>query len=158
AVPFDEEGKDELFVHNAVRCAECHEKMHKEWKTSAHARAKSSPTYLSLAKTGDAGKCTGCHAPLMKTAAAKYPAGSEGVTCDVCHSLKEAKPSPEFAPLQLQLTDTVKYGPLCDAKQHYFHKMGCSPLHEESALCGACHLYYAKNARGEPLPVYTEYE
>src|SRR4051812_13138715 len=81
AVPFDEEaGKDELFVHNAVRCAECHEKMYKEWKTSAHARAKSSPLYASFAKASDADKCVACHSPLMKTAAAKFPAASEGVT------------------------------------------------------------------------------
>ncbi len=49
------------------------------------------------------------------------------------------------------------YAPICDAKQHYFHKMGCSPLHSESKFCGGCHLYYADNGSGR-LPVYTEYE
>ena len=47
----------------------------------------------------------------------------------------------------------VKYGPLCDAKDHYFHRMGCSKLHEKAELCGACHLRVDHG-----VPLYTTYQ
>jgi len=94
--------------------------------------------------------CDRCHAPLSTLA--PMLAG-EGVTCDVCHSITQAEAKKEGAGFSLSLTDNVKYGPLCDAKPHYFHKMGCSPLHNESMICASCHLLYRND-----VPVFTEYE
>ena len=46
----------------------------------------------------------------------------------------------------------VKFGPRCDLKDHYFHRMGCSPEHKEAEMCGACHWWEPKG-----VPVFTEY-
>jgi hypothetical protein len=51
----------------------------------------------------------------------------------------------------------VRYGPLCDAKDHYFHRMGCSPLHETSELCASCHNLDWTTASGATIPVLSEY-
>jgi hypothetical protein len=138
----------ELFVTPAVRCNECHEKMVAEWKGSAHARSAKSAAFVAMrALAPDPLACDRCHAPLRSIAVPPALSG-EGVTCDVCHTLSEVTPTKSGATLTLHADDNVKYGPLCDAKAHYFHKMGCSPLHERSQLCGGCHWLDA---------VYTEY-
>jgi hypothetical protein len=76
----------------------------------------------------------------------------EGVTCDVCHTLREPHPAKEGGTYRLAVDDMVKYGPRCDLKDHYFHRMGCSKEHREAALCGTCH-WWEPNG----LPVLTEY-
>jgi len=84
-----------VFVDGAGRCGECHEKMFDEWETSAHARAATSPVYLAaLASSGNEQCGTRCHAPLATAMGAKDMVTSEGVTCDVCHTLRDPKPSP----------------------------------------------------------------
>jgi Cytochrome c554 and c-prime len=148
-----------LFVHNAVRCDECHGKMVREWKTSAHARANQSAAFQTLSKVApEPQTCQRCHAPLMGTKAKTHSASGEGVTCMVCHTLRDVQPSREGAKLSMQLQDVTLYASLCDAQHHYFHKMGCSPLHEKSQFCGGCHLLYQKSVSGAQLPVYTEFE
>ena len=39
-----------LSVTSAVRCAECHEQLVKEWKTSAHAIANRKPLYVEIGR------------------------------------------------------------------------------------------------------------
>jgi hypothetical protein len=85
------------------------------------------------------------------------PGAHEGVNCDTCHSINRVEPTRAGAGFVLHTRENVKYGPLCDAKDHYFHKMGCSPLHQSGQFCAACHLYY-REAGGSELPVFTEYE
>lgn len=132
--------------------------MEQEWRSSAHARADRTPLYVAMRARADAAGCDRCHAPLALLLDPLDPAGREGVSCDVCHTLAAVRPRRSGAALVLRIDDVVRYGPLCDAKDHYFHKMGCSPLHEQSALCGGCHLYYAPSPSGAELPVYTEFE
>jgi hypothetical protein len=74
------------------------------------------------------------------------------VTCDVCHTLRESKPSKDGGSWRLAVDDMVKYGPRCDLKDHYFHRMGCSPEHTKAELCGTCHWWEPKG-----IPVFTEY-
>jgi hypothetical protein len=106
---------------------------------------------------GPAGaECAACHAPLAPHVGATDPAAREGVTCEVCHSLREVAPRRAGAGFALALGRT-KYGPLCDAKDHYFHRMGCSPLHTSAELCAACHHYFRPLPAGGELPVLTEY-
>jgi hypothetical protein len=140
-------------IRSSVRCAECHGKMADEWRGSRHADSTSSPLYRTLARA-DA-TCASCHAPLVALVGPDDAAGKEGVTCDVCHSISkvELTAEPRFA---LAAWDMVKYGPLCDAKDHYFHRMGCSPLHQQAALCGACHQRVVEGPGGE-VPLYTTY-
>jgi hypothetical protein len=135
----------------AGRCGECHGKMYREWAPSAHARASKSARYLAARSHDQA--CDRCHLPLMGVVAADDPVAQEGITCEACHAVAAVELGQHEAHLVLHANDNVKYGPLCDAKNHYFHKMGCSPLHTESKLCASCHEWY----RGT-LPVFTEYE
>lgn len=148
-----------LRAHPAIRCAECHNKMHDEWQGSAHSRAASGARYRKMREhAGPAGAgCDDCHAPLAKQARPGDLAAAEGVTCEVCHSIKAATAKRTGAGFELNL-GRVKYGPLCDAKDHYFHRMGCSPLHAEATLCASCHLYYRPLPGGGELPVFTEYD
>ena len=144
-----------VFLHGAGRCGECHEKMYDEWEKSAHARSASSPLFkasAAAAKKQSDLACEPCHTPLLAEAP-KDVVASEGVTCDVCHTLREPVPSVNGADFRLADDDMVKFGPRCDLKDHYFHRMGCSPEHKEAVLCGSCHWW-------EPggIPVFTEYK
>jgi hypothetical protein len=144
-------------AYPAIRCAECHNKMHDEWSASTHARARRSPAYLEMRERSGGAGCDDCHAPLAKRLRPGDLAPDEGVTCEVCHNIKQVEVRRTGPGFVLQLGH-VKYGPLCDAKDHYFHNMGCSPLHAQGELCAGCHLYYRALAGGGELPVFTEYE
>jgi len=155
----DAGGGGQLLAFPAIRCAECHNKMHDEWSTSAHARAATSPAYLKMREGAgaDGAGCDDCHAPLAKRLHPGDLALAEGVTCEACHSIKAVTVRRTGAGYELSL-GRVKYGPLCDAKDHYFHRMGCSKLHAEATICAGCHLYYRPLPGGGELPVFTEYD
>ena len=125
--------------------------MFDEWERSAHARSASSPLYVAAAAAAKQPECAHCHTPLVAEAPTD-PVSTEGVTCDVCHTLRDPKPAASGAGFHLAIDDMVKFGPRCDLKDHYFHRMGCSPEHKEAAICGSCHWWEPKG-----LPVFTEY-
>jgi hypothetical protein len=102
-------------------------------------------------------ECDRCHAPLAALASPGELAIEEGVTCEACHSIREAAEGPSGIHYTHELADNRKYGPLCDAKDIYFHKMGCSPLHREATLCGGCHAWTMPVKGGTPLPIFTEF-
>lgn len=132
-------GREPLALIPAARCGECHGKMETEWRGSAHARADSSPLYRVMRAAAGATSCDRCHAPL-RASAPQDPVAQEGVNCDACHALASVKSEPEGgASFVLRLEDSVRYGPLCDTRPHYFHTMGCSPLHKEAEFCAVCH-------------------
>jgi len=136
------------FVTGAGRCGECHSKMYDEWELSAHAQAGTSALYKTTVAAAKDATCDRCHQPLPTDVVR-----TEGVTCDVCHTLREPKPSDAGGSFKLAIDDMIKYGPRCDLKDHYFHRMGCSPEHRTAELCGACHLW-----KPNGIPVFTEYE
>lgn len=140
-----------VFITGSGRCGECHEKMFDEWEVSAHARAVSSDFYKASVAAAKDATCDRCHAPLAKVAPRDITV-SEGVTCDVCHTLREPVPAQAGGQFRLAVDDMVKYGPRCDLDDHYFHRMGCSKEHTEAALCGSCHWWEPKG-----MPVLTEY-
>ncbi len=107
--------------------------------------------------SAEGGNCEGCHAPIRAKVATDDPASADSIGCDSCHLMTDITPKREGMGFVLRLDDTTRYGPLCDAKNHYFHKMGCSPVHGRSQMCSSCHLYYSPAAAGS-LPVFTEYE
>jgi len=140
-----------VFVTGAGRCGECHEKMFDEWEVSAHAKAVSSSFYKASVASSKDPTCDRCHAPLAKVAPGDITV-SEGVTCDVCHTLREPEPTQDGGQFRLAVDDMVKYGPRCDLKDHYFHRMGCSKEHQQASICGTCHWWEPKG-----IPVFTEY-
>jgi hypothetical protein len=145
-------------LSSALRCGECHGPIEVGWRESGHARSERSPLFVAMRQGADQADCDRCHAPLRGRVDPAMPGADEGVTCDVCHTMKVAEPSRRGPQLELALSDNVKLGTLCDAKNHYFHRMGCSPKHAEAAFCGNCHLYYRTTPAGVELPVFTEYE
>jgi hypothetical protein len=147
----DEPPASRVFVTAASRCGECHAKMFDEWSGSAHARAASSPVYRAALASAKDATCDRCHAPLGAVVA-RDAVAMEGVTCDVCHTLRDPEPAVTGGGFQLAVDDMVKFGPRCDLADHYFHRMGCSPEHEQAAICGSCHWW-----EPDGLPVITEY-
>ncbi len=140
----------------STRCAECHGKMADEWRGSMHAQSGHSKLYTELAAASP-DTCASCHTPLALLLGADHPAAKEGVSCDVCHTIAKVDVGAAPPRFELAVFDMVKYGPLCDAKDHYFHRMGCSKLHETAELCGACHQRVV-DGPGGPVPLYTTYQ
>jgi hypothetical protein len=144
-------------AHPADRCGECHASLHAEWKTSAHARAKSSPLFVAMRAKAANEACDPCHAPLAALAPKGELAIEEGVTCEACHAIREATEGPAGVEYAYALADNRKFGPICDAKDNYFHRMGCSPLHREARFCGGCHAWTMPVKGGAPIAVFTDY-
>jgi hypothetical protein len=147
-----------VYTHPARRCSECHESYHEEWSTSAHARSGSSEAYAKIRGETDGKGCDSCHRPLANVLGDRDSRAREGVSCDVCHGITHVEPARPAAKWSLDLKTGVRYGPLCDAKDHYFHRMGCSPLHEKSEVCAACHSLAWTATTGATIPVLSEYE
>ncbi len=159
AAPVDaSEPEHVLSTAPARRCGECHGALEDQWRGSAHARSEISAAYVAMAGRAHDEGCQSCHAPIARFVAADSPMRGEGVTCDACHAMRDADVKKSGGGFTLELEDNTKYGPLCDAKNHYFHKVKCSPLHGEARQCGACHLLWRPIDGGEPIPVFTEYE
>lgn len=149
----------------AARCGECHGQLENEWRKSAHAQAESSPSYQrmrALARTGSksaakAEECDACHAPLRRFAPTDR-VNDEGVSCDGCHTLSNVA-SGGGQGLLFRPDDNVRFGPLCDAQAHYFHRMGCAPWFRESQFCAACHdaPRHLPAVAGPPTSLFPEY-
>lgn len=150
-------GAEAVALIPAARCGECHGKMEGEWRRSAHARADTSPLYRAMRADAGTASCDRCHAPLRALAPGDKVV-AEGVTCEVCHTIASVQVGrPGGAGFLLHLEDRVRYGPLCDAQPHYFHSMGCSPLHAEAEFCAGCHDLSRELPGGGSLAVFPEY-
>ncbi len=149
-----------LAVRSATRCAECHADITSQWRQSSHANSTTGDVYRAmledLPSETDASQCDRCHRPLTAVFGSTSLAESEGVTCDVCHTIAEVTIGDHDAAFTMSPGDNVKYGPYCDAPDHYFHKMGCSPLHQTSELCASCHVLDIE-VGGTTIPVFEEY-
>lgn len=90
-------------VPSADYCSTCHQEVHREWRESAHANSFRAPFYLrnvqllidqkGIAPTRH---CEGCHNPialfsgaLTRDFSGPRPFDEEGVTCIVCHSIRD---------------------------------------------------------------------
>jgi hypothetical protein len=144
----------------ARRCGECHESYLTQWEGSAHALADRSPIYRAMrARAPEPAACDRCHAPLAAVLGRGELVAAEGVTCEVCHAIADVDLRPTTVEWSLQLTSNRKYGPLCgDVQTPYFHRTACSPLHEQSRLCAACHHRAHAATADEIPPVFSEFE
>jgi hypothetical protein len=120
-----------LFAENrypsAATCRTCHPDHYREWSVSPHAYAQMSPVFNSMQAT--VGKVTGgsngdfcirCHNQVGMNMGEKsfmknedrHPTSREGITCIVCHRLKNAygKVSGRFNLVEGDLLDPI-YGP-----------------------------------------------
>ncbi len=142
----------------AARCGECHGVIESEWRDSAHARADSSPLYQALRTRSGSAACDRCHAPL-RSLAPRDSVVAEGVSCDVCHTIQRVDlTKKDGTGFVSHPEENVRYGPLCDSRPHYFHRMGCSELIAESAFCAACHNWQLSHPAGATLSLLPDYE
>ena len=112
---------------SASQCAECHPGQYRQWSVSSHAYAQLSPVYNSMqarinklthGTNGDF--CVRCHnqvgmtigEPVFTANANRLPVTREGISCIVCHRVKEAfgRVSGRFALDTGPLTQPM-YGP-----------------------------------------------
>lgn len=150
-------GETAVRAYPARRCGECHEPATRTWEASAHARSDTSPVYLAMREASGRTDCDRCHAPLRAIVKDDARVVAEGVTCDVCHTIKAVEPDAKGTELALDVAGATRYGPLCNLEDHYFHKMGCSPLHARSEMCGGCHLWTTHTPAMKELDVLTTY-
>lgn len=146
-----------LYTHSARRCSECHESYYEQWSHSAHAQASISAAYVHMRAETNAQTCDRCHSPLTQELGGQDERTREGVGCDVCHGIARVESGELAQRWSLELETQLRYGPLCDAKDHYFHRMGCAPIQQTSELCAACHKLDWSSAKGTVLPVLSEY-
>jgi hypothetical protein len=106
----------------------------------------------------DVASCEPCHAPLKQMVDPSEPVIDEGVTCEVCHAIASVKEEGSRAHATYVLEDNIKRGPICGSKDIYFHKMGCSPLHQESLVCAGCHHWAMPLPGGGEMKIFTAYE
>jgi hypothetical protein len=145
------------YVHSAQRCGECHEPAFTTWEGSPHAHSADAPAFVRMrSRVADrSSECVPCHAPLTPWVPTGDAIATEGVACDACHAAAELSDG-GVPGLDLRLDDNVKYGPLSDAHDHYFHRMGYSPLHTTARFCSACH-DLVRTVDGAAIPVYSEF-
>jgi len=139
----------------AADCGECHIDQYAAWKGSAHSRAHHDSIYRAFADLArqEGGEklyvfCSSCHAPLA-VASGEIPRSKkltflsdEGVTCEVCHGVKEIR-RPHLgagvnASLVLEEGD-FRYGPISDPIDTPAHDSAGTKIHAKAEFCSACH-------------------
>jgi hypothetical protein len=162
----------------ADACERCHESIVKQWRTSMHARAMTSP--LMIAQTNQvvaqvfqgntrdttAKICVNCHGPLgaTLTSSATLPLQAEnlgddrlvneGVSCAVCHQWRGTSHTggAGLASFASGLTPGRTYlGPIADPVGNAFHRSERSELFATpEELCRNCHaVQLDKNRDGQ---------
>jgi len=140
--------------YEAADCGECHVTQYNQWRGSMHSRAHHDSIYLAFAELAreEGGEalykfCSSCHAALA-VATGEIPGGeptfltNEGITCDVCHSVKSIRAVHEGGGANASIVleeGEARYGPLADAVDNPNHTSAYSELHTKSELCSACH-------------------
>lgn len=151
-------------------CGACHRRIFAEWQESAHSRAATNPRFLafldgnndlSFARDPQAARadCGSCHTPMVASGdpGEARDVGTEGVGCDFCHKIAEARPG-EHRRTGIRVVDLRRppfgrqtvFGPFDDVPRG---RDSFAPVFAESRYCAACHQQRAGN-----VPIYSEFE
>ena len=98
---------DPSTIPTAAYCSHCHQAAHAQWRQSAHANSFRAPWYktnvqllMDTKGVEYARHCEGCHNPIAllsgsmtKGVEQKRKTDDDGITCMVCHSLRQAPAS-----------------------------------------------------------------
>ncbi|MBI4616952.1 MAG: hypothetical protein HY720_25295, partial [Planctomycetes bacterium] len=142
-----------------IRCGNCHDVHHDQWKDSAHAWSGKSSLYATWASLS----CRPCHetGAHFEGAAPDVARGPRlaGIGCDPCHKIASIRmdlpPADRLLLLRPDPEDRTRpgpvklvFGPLPDS---YYAFMGAAwnRLYERSEYCAACHEH--ANASGVPV-------
>lgn len=169
-------------------CGECHPDKYEEWQGSMHSLAFQDPVYqgelnLAIKAVGHevARQCEGCHTPAamvqgeIKGAGLKglSPLAMAGVSCDVCHSIKNHNhwQTPSHKPENGSFTLSpgrdseegpipTKYGPFTPEEGcgEDFHECRESPLHLQAELCASCHQVFNYKTHTPIEETYSEWK
>jgi hypothetical protein len=165
--------------HPSSACSDCHERAVKEWRTSMHAHALSSPvmvaqgnlalreTLVNTTSPDPKQVCVNCHGPIATaiagnptlpfkaTGALAEPALlEEGITCSVCHQWQGQSKTAGGGLTAFQkglIPGRTFFGPYEDAVGNAYHRSEASPLFKDpSRLCQNCHsVQYDRNGDGK---------
>jgi hypothetical protein len=147
---------------SAEECSRCHQDIYRNWKSSMHAQASDNGRFqqaFQRAKAdvgGDPG-CLLCHAPAsvyMSDPKWEKKTSWEGVTCDLCHSVRSVKLGAD-RPFVID-AGTVKTGPLKGANP-VVHGAAYSDAFTSSTLCAPCH-QYTNPRKFDVLTTYAEWQ
>lgn len=133
-------------------CAVCHPNHYAQWQQSMHAYAIDDPIFQTLSKIGQERSnheldqyCLKCHTPIGSLAGETQPGFSfdnlsplagAGISCDVCHTLKEIRHGEGASSFYL---DGTRRGPIIDPTPNGFHKSEFSARYQGSFICSSCH-------------------
>jgi hypothetical protein len=145
---------------SARRCSNCHEKIYKAWNEGPHAHSWDNLVYHA-ARAGfikaSAGEgiqyCDGCHAPLAALTGDEHfmdPMTSEGISCDVCHTM--SSPGDSMSRGLQPVGGEVKTGPTGDCPSN-LHGCREDPVLETPEFCAVCHQFTTRSG----VAIYTEY-
>ena len=134
----------------ASACKTCHAREYREWKSSWMSRAFTNDVFqadyrrmIELEGTvpgADRRQCLRCHAPtalITGDVAAETALATDGVTCDLCHSVALIRDREGISGLGIDPRG-VRYGVSVEPKLAP-HPMAPSPALRDPRLCAACH-------------------
>ncbi|MEE9190537.1 MAG: multiheme c-type cytochrome [Candidatus Neomarinimicrobiota bacterium] len=145
--------QEALKVESAITCKMCHLEIYNDWSNSQHARSTPEKNILfaniyrlSQEETQSQTKlyCIRCHAPVSQINGdvdLKMDITNEGVTCDICHSIRTLTDHPDNWP-NIYEPGAVKRGPNRETNREIKvrnHEIVFSDLFENSRLCSGCH-------------------
>ncbi|MEE9166638.1 MAG: multiheme c-type cytochrome [Candidatus Neomarinimicrobiota bacterium] len=136
-------------IESAATCKGCHQEIYDQWSRSRHARSTPSTNILfayvyELSQKDTDGQtklyCIRCHAPVSQIngdVGLEQEITSEGITCDICHSITKLTDHPDKWPNEYD-PGGVKRGTKKDSEPGR-HKVVYSELFENSRICSGCH-------------------
>jgi len=137
---------------NEKACQNCHKKMTKQWKQSAHGSSAENKIFKNIYNViyrndfkTSTGNCATCHMPIGE---------NKSISCDFCHKIYRIKPQKNLTGvLAIELRrphkENILFGSVKDA---YTRPDSYSPLYENSQYCASCHSGHFWNEE-----VYDEY-
>lgn len=149
----------------SAQCKGCHQEIFASWKNTTHALSIEDPIFKAaymeayLHTKGEVKfNCLRCHAPAVlinKDFDMEKDITKEGVSCDICHSIKKIDLADRRAPYKFE-NQGVKRGPLQDVVSPA-HKTELSTLFKSSELCAGCHEFV--NEEGlQVMGTYSEWK
>lgn len=168
AIPEDDQAPRTDFGREP--CGACHRRILAEWQASAHARTATNTRFLaffdgrnslsfkSTSRPATEG-CGNCHTPMAANAEPRAASGvgTEGVGCDFCHKIAEARPSTAdrsgIRAVELRRPPFGRqaiFGPFDDVPRG---RDVFAPVFSESRYCASCHQQHAGD-----IAIYSEFE
>lgn len=143
----------ELAGGSADDCQPCHAQIYQEWQQSWMARAyvndnfqrsfqrwqqliEQNPAAVQANPMADPRRCLDCHAPLRRDDS--EPDNPDGVTCQVCHTVRSARPSRSGHTLIFDGRGVI-YSANPSPNRDAPHRLKYGSDLENSRLCAGCH-------------------